>query len=235
MRLPWNACSRNPTEAASRATVWRGWKWGSKMISVTDRIRRMDRPLDSRRQKSDGGRGGGGGEEQLGHGHRHSRQHRPYRDAPQAGQHPYGSIAVAEDKARSALYYRRPSEVFENLVAQGGLGMRTLALRGASPLEGGIPLIADGKIIGDPSASPARPRFRMAKSPRRVPTGRSERHAPSIVGRARHPVRAASSRVTPSRRGSTTRRRRSFVLRGGLPRVARRHSSRFAVSSTRGR
>jgi glc operon protein GlcG len=60
----------------------------------------------------------------------------------------YGSIAVAEDKARSALYYRRPSKVFEDLVAQGGLGLRTLALRGASPLEGGIPLVADGKIIG---------------------------------------------------------------------------------------
>src|SRR6266566_6574808 len=49
----------------------------------------------------------------------------------------YGSIAVAEDKARSALYFRRLSKVFEDLVAQGGLGMRTLALRGASPLEGG--------------------------------------------------------------------------------------------------
>src|SRR5262245_14943545 len=67
----------------------------------------------------------------------------------------YGSIAVAEDKARSALYYRRPSKVFEDLVAQGGLGMRTLALRGASPLEGGIPLIADGKIIGAIGASGA--------------------------------------------------------------------------------
>jgi glc operon protein GlcG len=60
----------------------------------------------------------------------------------------YGSIAVAEDKARSALYFRRPSKVFEDLVAQGGLNMRLLALRGASPLEGGIPLLADGKIIG---------------------------------------------------------------------------------------
>jgi len=60
----------------------------------------------------------------------------------------YGSIAVAEDKARSALYYRRPTKVFEDLVAQGGIGMRTLALRGASPLEGGIPIIVDGKIIG---------------------------------------------------------------------------------------
>jgi glc operon protein GlcG len=67
----------------------------------------------------------------------------------------YGSIAVAEDKARSALYYRRPSKVFEDLVAQGGIGLRTLALRGASPLEGGIPLVVDGKIIGAIGASGA--------------------------------------------------------------------------------
>jgi glc operon protein GlcG len=60
----------------------------------------------------------------------------------------YGSIAVAEDKARSALYYRRPSKVFEDLIAQGGIGLRTLALRGAAPFEGGIPLTVDGKIIG---------------------------------------------------------------------------------------
>jgi uncharacterized protein GlcG (DUF336 family) len=67
----------------------------------------------------------------------------------------YGSIAVAEDKARSALYYRRPSKVFEDLVAQGGIGLRTLALRGASPLEGGIPLVVDGKIVGAIGASGA--------------------------------------------------------------------------------
>ena len=60
----------------------------------------------------------------------------------------YGSIAVAEDKARSALYYRRPTKVFEDLVAQGGLGLRTLNLRDASPLEGGLPLIVDSKIVG---------------------------------------------------------------------------------------
>jgi glc operon protein GlcG len=60
----------------------------------------------------------------------------------------YGSILVAEDKARSALDFRRPTKVFEDLVAQGGLGMRTLALRGASPLEGGLPIIVDGKVIG---------------------------------------------------------------------------------------
>jgi uncharacterized protein GlcG (DUF336 family) len=60
----------------------------------------------------------------------------------------YGSIAVSEDKARSALYFRRPSKVFEDLVAQGGIGIRTLGLRGASPVEGGIPLVQDGKIVG---------------------------------------------------------------------------------------
>jgi glc operon protein GlcG len=60
----------------------------------------------------------------------------------------YGSILVAEDKARSAVDFRRPTKVFEDLVAQGGLGMRTLALRGASPLEGGLPIIVDGKVIG---------------------------------------------------------------------------------------
>jgi len=60
----------------------------------------------------------------------------------------YGSIRVAEDKARTAVDFRRPSKVFEDLVARGGLGLRTLALRGAAPLEGGVPIIADGKIIG---------------------------------------------------------------------------------------
>ncbi len=60
----------------------------------------------------------------------------------------YGSIRVAERKAHSALDYRRPSKVFEDLVAQGGIGLRTLALPGAAPFEGGVPIIADGKIIG---------------------------------------------------------------------------------------
>jgi uncharacterized protein GlcG (DUF336 family) len=60
----------------------------------------------------------------------------------------YGSIRVAEDKAHTALDFRRPSKVFEDLVAQGGIGMRTLGLRGATPIDGGFPIIDDGKIIG---------------------------------------------------------------------------------------
>jgi glc operon protein GlcG len=60
----------------------------------------------------------------------------------------YGSIAVAEDKARTALDYKRPTKAFEDVVAQGGAGLRLLALRGATPIEGGVPIMSDGKIVG---------------------------------------------------------------------------------------
>jgi glc operon protein GlcG len=60
----------------------------------------------------------------------------------------YGSIAVAEDKARTALDYKRPTKAFEDVVAQGGAGLRILALRGALPIEGGLPILSDGKIVG---------------------------------------------------------------------------------------
>lgn len=60
----------------------------------------------------------------------------------------YGSIRVAELKAQSALDFRRPSKVFEDLVAQGGIGLRTLALPGAAPFEGGVPIVSDGKVVG---------------------------------------------------------------------------------------
>ena len=57
----------------------------------------------------------------------------------------YGSIRVAEDKAHTALDFRRPSKVFEDLVAQGGIGMRTLGLHGATPIEGGFPILSTAK------------------------------------------------------------------------------------------
>lgn len=60
----------------------------------------------------------------------------------------WGSIEVAKDKARSAVAFRRPSKVFQDLVAQGGANLRLLNLSGASMVEGGIPIMADGKIIG---------------------------------------------------------------------------------------
>jgi glc operon protein GlcG len=59
-----------------------------------------------------------------------------------------GSITVAEDKARTSVFFRRPSKAFEDAVAGGGIGLRTLGLRGATPYEGGVPLVVDGKLIG---------------------------------------------------------------------------------------
>ncbi len=59
-----------------------------------------------------------------------------------------GSVNVAIDKARSAALYKRPSKVFQDVVASGGAGLRILGLRGATPVDGGFPLVMDGKIVG---------------------------------------------------------------------------------------
>lgn len=58
------------------------------------------------------------------------------------------SVQVAIDKGVSAAIYRRPTKVFEDLVAKGGNGMRVMNLRNASTVEGGVPIYVDGKIIG---------------------------------------------------------------------------------------
>jgi uncharacterized protein GlcG (DUF336 family) len=59
-----------------------------------------------------------------------------------------GSANVAIDKARSAALFKRPTKAFQDVVGAGGEGMRILRLQGAVPLEGGIPLVMDGKIVG---------------------------------------------------------------------------------------
>lgn len=59
-----------------------------------------------------------------------------------------GSVAVAQGKARSAALYKRPTKVFQDAVAGGGLGLRILGLEGAVPLEGGLPLMEGGKLVG---------------------------------------------------------------------------------------
>ena len=59
-----------------------------------------------------------------------------------------GSADVAIDKARSAALYKRPTKALQDALASGGAGIRVLALRGAVPVEGGVPIIMDGKIVG---------------------------------------------------------------------------------------
>ena len=64
-----------------------------------------------------------------------------------------GSVEVSIDKARSAALFRRPTKSFQDTLAAGGAGLRMLSLKGAVPVEGGIPLIVDGKVIGAVGAS----------------------------------------------------------------------------------
>jgi uncharacterized protein GlcG (DUF336 family) len=59
---------------------------------------------------------------------------------------PLGSINVAQEKARTALLFKRPTKAFEEIIAGGRTAMLTLP--GATPIEGGLPLVNDGQIVG---------------------------------------------------------------------------------------
>ena len=59
-----------------------------------------------------------------------------------------GSVMIAVDKARAAAQFKRPTKVFQDVVAGGGGGLRILGLRGAVPVDGGLPIVMDGKIVG---------------------------------------------------------------------------------------
>jgi glc operon protein GlcG len=59
-----------------------------------------------------------------------------------------GSVELAIEKAKTAALFRRPTKVFEDGVAGGGAGLRLLRLTGAIPIDGGVPIIEGGKIVG---------------------------------------------------------------------------------------
>ncbi|MCI0623937.1 MAG: heme-binding protein [Acidobacteria bacterium] len=56
------------------------------------------------------------------------------------------SVEVGIGKARTAAIFRRPSKEFEDQVRNGRVA--ALALPGATPLQGGIPIVVDGKVLG---------------------------------------------------------------------------------------
>jgi len=58
------------------------------------------------------------------------------------------AVAVSQGKARTALQFKRPSKDLDDAIARGGAGNRLLALKDITPLEGGLPIVVDGKIIG---------------------------------------------------------------------------------------
>jgi len=59
-----------------------------------------------------------------------------------------GSINIAIGKARSAAQFKRPTKVFQDLVAKGSEFTYLLGLEGAVVVQGGIPIVQDGKIVG---------------------------------------------------------------------------------------
>jgi len=65
------------------------------------------------------------------------------------------SVNVGIDKARTAAIYRRPSKVFEDQVKNGRVS--ALALHGAVALQGGVPIIVNGKVIGGIGVSGEKP------------------------------------------------------------------------------
>lgn len=56
------------------------------------------------------------------------------------------SVDVGIGKARTAAIFRRPSKVFEDQIRNGRVA--ALALAGATPLQGGLPIVYQGKVIG---------------------------------------------------------------------------------------
>jgi glc operon protein GlcG len=64
-------------------------------------------------------------------------------DATQAG-----SVTVAIEKARSAARFKRPTKAFQDMLASGGDGLRVFGIHGAVPVEGGVPIVIEGKTVG---------------------------------------------------------------------------------------
>jgi glc operon protein GlcG len=58
------------------------------------------------------------------------------------------AIKTSEGKARTALNFKRPSKALDEAIAAGGAGLRLLAIKDITPLEGGLPILVDGKIVG---------------------------------------------------------------------------------------
>jgi glc operon protein GlcG len=58
------------------------------------------------------------------------------------------SVTIAVEKARSSARFKRPTKALQDQVAAGGEGLRLLGLPGAVPVEGGVPIVMDGRIVG---------------------------------------------------------------------------------------
>ena len=56
------------------------------------------------------------------------------------------SASIAVEKARTAAMFRRPTKMLEDAIAGGRNAL--LAMPGMTPIEGGLPIVSNGKVIG---------------------------------------------------------------------------------------
>ena len=60
----------------------------------------------------------------------------------------HASVDIALGKAVTANNLKRPTKALQDGIAQGGANLRILGQPGITPLEGGVPIVVDGKIVG---------------------------------------------------------------------------------------
>ena len=65
----------------------------------------------------------------------------------------HASVDIAIGKAVTANNLKRPTKALQDGIAQGGVNLRILGQPGITPLEGGVPIVVDGKIVGAIGAS----------------------------------------------------------------------------------
>jgi uncharacterized protein GlcG (DUF336 family) len=59
---------------------------------------------------------------------------------------PMSSVDIARAKARTAARFRRPTRALDSSLTAGRLAI--LALDGATPVEGGVPIVVGGEVVG---------------------------------------------------------------------------------------
>jgi glc operon protein GlcG len=69
----------------------------------------------------------------------------------------FGSVEIARQKAWSAVAFKRPTKAFEETLAGGVTGLRMLKMEGVMPVEGGLLLVLDGRIVGGIGVSGVQP------------------------------------------------------------------------------
>jgi glc operon protein GlcG len=62
-----------------------------------------------------------------------------------------GSVNIALGKAKTAVHFKRPTKAMEDIVAGGRMAF--LAVEGITPIQGGLPVVVDGKVIGSVGVS----------------------------------------------------------------------------------